>query len=179
MGAIRKNRILKVDGRKTVVKHLAKGSRHYKTVRLGKKKKFRVAKRLVELPGVGTVLLFISKFRDETRFFVANNLEMTEKEMVALYGERFWIETFHLEIKQYLGFGEVFMRSWNGAPKHWTLVGLAYNLVTLTSAKNPTKKKKSFRQKIRHFRNSISHDWIIRSAKPNTVLQIQPRKRTT
>ena len=157
LAAIKRNRILEIDGRKTVVNSLAKGPRTYKTIRISKKRRFKVAQRLVRLPKVGMVLLFISKSRHETRFFVTNNLEMTESEMGKLYAQRFGIETFHKEIKQYLGFGEMFMRSWDGAQTHWALVGIAYNLIVLGNGKNP----KSFRQKIRHFRKFVSHESII------------------
>ena len=161
LGAIRRNRILRVDGRKTSVRHLAKGRRNYKTIRLSKKKRFRVAKRIVEIPKVGWVLLFISKSSHETRFFITNDLEMSESEMVRLYGQRFGIETFHKEIKQHLGFGEMFMRSWDGVQKHWTLVAIAYNTITLWNGN----RHRSFRQMIRHFRNFLAVESMFRLPK--------------
>ncbi len=153
VAAIKCNRILEVGGKKTVVRHLAKGPRTYKTVRISKKRKLKVAKRIVRLPKIGTVLLFITKGGSgETRFLITNNLRMNESEMVSLYSQRFRVEIFHKDIKQHLAFGHVFMRSWQGAQTHWILVMITYNLVTLSAPKC----LKGFRQKIRHFRNTMS-----------------------
>ena len=153
VAAIKCNRILEVDGKKTVVSHLAKGPRTYKTIRISKKRKLKVAKRIVHLPKIGIVLLFITKGgAKETRFLITNNLRMSESEMVSLYRQRFGIEIFHKDIKQHLAFGHVFIRSWQGVQTHWTLVMIAYNLITLSA---PTRLK-GFRQKIRHFRNTMS-----------------------
>ncbi len=158
VAAIKCNRILEINGTKTVVRHLAKGPRTYKTVRLSKKRKLKVAKRIVRLPKVGTVLLFITKGgAKETRFLITNNLNMNESEMVRLYSQRFEIEIFHKDIKQHLAFGHVFMRSWQGVQTHWTLVMIAYNLITLSAPKH----LKGFRQKIRYFRNTIPQQHLL------------------
>jgi SRSO17 transposase len=158
VAAIKCNRILEIGGKKTVVRHLAKGPRTYKTVRISKKRKLKVAKRIVHLPKVGTVLLFITKGgAKETRFLITNNLEMSESEMVTLYSQRFGIEIFHKDIKQHLAFGHVFMRSWQGVQTHWTLVMIAYNLITFSAPKH----LKGFRQKIRHFRNVVSYQHLL------------------
>ena len=160
VAAIKSNRILEVDGRKTVVSHLAKGPKTYKTVRLSKRRRLKVAKRIVHLPKVGTVLLFITKGgAKKTRFLITNNLRMSESEMVGLYRQRFGIEIFHKDIKQHLAFGHVFMRSWQGVQTHWTLVMIAYNLITLSAPKS----LKGFRQKIRHFRNTVSYQHLLRT----------------
>ncbi|HQB94614.1 MAG TPA: transposase [Candidatus Omnitrophota bacterium] len=158
VAAVKRNRLVEINGKKISLSSLAKGPRKYKTIRVSRKKCFRVAKLQVQLPKIGAVLLFISKSRkDGIRFFITNDLKMTESQMVALYLQRVWIETFHQDIKQHLGFGEVFMRSWDGVQAHWALVGIAYNLIALWNGN----KSRSFRQMIRHFRDSVD---------PNTVL---------
>lgn len=160
VAAIKCNRILEIDGKKTVVRHLAKGPRTYKTVRISRKRKLKVAKRIVHLPKVGTVLLFITKGgAKETRFLITNNLSMSESEMVKLYSQRFGIEIFHKDIKQHLAFGHVFMRSWQGVQTHWTLVMIAYNLITLSAPKHLN----GFRQKIRHFRSIVSYQHLLKT----------------
>lgn len=161
IAAIKRNRIVKLDGKRTSIGHLAKGPRRYKTIRVSKKKRFKVAKRVIQLKKIGVVLLFISKSKEGTRFIITNDLNMTEFQMVKLYGQRTWIEVFHKEIKQHLGFGEMFMRSWEGVQTHWTLVGIAYNIINLWNGRRP----RSFREMIRHFRDSISHDSVIRLPK--------------
>ena len=158
VAAVKRNRLVEINGKKISLSRLAKGPRKYKTIRVSKKKRFRVAKLQVHLPKIGTVLLFISRSRkDGIRFFITNNLKMTESQMVALYLQRVWIETFHQDIKQHLGFGEVFMRSWDGVQAHWTLVGIAYNLIALWNGK----RSRSFRQMIRHFRDSVNPEAVL------------------
>ena len=161
IAAIKRNRVVKLDGRRTSIGCLAKGPRRYKTIRVSKKKRFKVAKRVIQLKKIGVVLLFISKSKEGTRFIITNDLNMTEREMVKLYSQRTWIEVFHKEIKQHLGFGEMFMRSWEGVQTHWTLVGIAYNIISLWNGRQ----SRSFREMIRHFRDSISHDSVIRLPK--------------
>jgi hypothetical protein len=158
VAAIKCNRILEINGKKTVIRHLAKGPRVYKTIRISKKRRLKVAKRIVYLPKVGTVLLFITKGgAKETRFLITNDLQITESQMVQLYSQRFRIEIFHKDIKQHLAFGHVFMRSWQGVQTHWTLVMIAHNLITLSAPK----RLKGFRQKIRHFRNTVLHQHLL------------------
>ena len=159
LAAVKINRIFIVDGKKTPVRNLAKGPRDYQTVRLSKKRIFRVAKRIVILPKVGMVALFICKHHHVTRFFITNNLNLSCQQMVHQYDERFEIEFFHKDIKQHLGFGELFVRSRHCAQKHWTLVATAYNLVLLMS---PQQNSRSFRRKIERLRKIIPTQVIIK-----------------
>ena len=113
----------------------------------------RVAKCTVILPKVGVVALLICKHgHHETRFFVSSLVKLSARQLVKLYRERFEIEFFHRDIKQYLGFGEMFMRSHHCVQKHWTLVLVAYNAVVLLSAGQ----SQSFRRNIDHFRRTVS-----------------------
>lgn len=157
LAAIKSNRLIRVNGQKCSVRHLAKGLR-FVSVQYSKKRRFKIAKRIVELPKVGSILLFISSDKKGQRYFITNNLSMTEVGMVRLYAQRYGIETFHREIKQFLGFEELFMRSWTGVQTHWTLVGIAYNMIVLCNGK----RSRSFRQMVRHFRETVSHEDIIR-----------------
>jgi len=158
VAALKQNRYVFLNRVKISVSLLAKRRMAYARVRVSAKKYFKIASQLVWLPGVGQVKLFISRMGSSYRFFVTNNLEMSESEMVKIYMQRFSIETFHKDIKQHLGFGEMFMRSWEGVQTHWTILAIAYNLVAL-----PSKPRlKSFRQKIRHFRSTIGHETILK-----------------
>ena len=161
VAALKRNRYVFLNRVKISVSLLAKGRMVYKRVRVSKKKYFRIASSIVWLPQVGQVKLFISRRESDYRFFVANNLEMTESEMVRIYTQRFWIEVFHKDIKQHLGFGKMFMRSWEGVQTHWTILAIAYNLVSLSSKP----RLKSFRQKIRHFRNTVDPNMILNYSK--------------
>lgn len=156
--ALKQNRYVYLGTLKLTVHLLAKRRMSYERVRVSKKKRFWIASQVVWLPQVGRVRLFITRLGNEHRFFVTNRLDMTASEMARIYSQRFAIETFHKDIKQHLGFGEMFMRSWQGVQTHWTLVAIAYNLVAL-SAKP---RKKSFRQKICHFRGSMNPESILK-----------------
>ena len=157
VAALKQNRYVFLNRIKISVSLLAKRRMVYSRVRGSGKKYFKIASQIVWLSGVGQIKLFISR-TGGYRFFVTNNLEMTESEMVKIYTQRFSIETFHKDIKQHLGFGEMFMRSWDGVQTHWTILAVAYNLVVL-SAKP---RLKSFRQKIRHFRSTVGHETILK-----------------
>lgn len=159
VAAIKVNRNVIVNRRKTPVRHLAKGPRDYQTVRLSKRRVFRVAKKVVLLPKVGVVALFICKHRQHTRFFISNDLELKPRQMVLRYNERFEIEFFHRDIKQHLGFGELFVRSRHCAQKHWTLVAVAYNLVLLMSHNADSR---SFRRKIEQLRRHVPANQIVK-----------------
>ena len=109
------------------------------------------------LPHVGDVLVFVVRNGGEVRGFVSNDLSLSEAAMVRLYGQRWWIETLHRELKQHLGFGELFVRKWAAAERHWTLCGLAYHLVVLWNGK----RRRSFGAMVRAFREAVSSDELI------------------
>ena len=159
IAAVRSNRNVIIDGRKTSVRVLAKEPRHTQVIRLSKKKVFRVAKLIVELPKVGTVALFISWHRKTPRFFISNNLDLEPGPMVRTYDERFKIEFFHKDIKQFLGFGELFVRSRHSVQTHWTLTAVAYNLVVLMSPKNESR---NFRRKVERLRSRVPTVCIVK-----------------
>lgn len=158
VAAIKQNRKILVNGRLTHVRHLAKGPREYTTVRLSKNRPLRVARCLVVLPKVGTVALLICKQGKESRFLISNHLDCSTKDLVDLYRQRFAIEFFHKDIKQYLGFGETFVRSHSCVQKHWTLVVVAYNAIALLSHTQSY----SFRRKIHRFRSTITQNRLKR-----------------
>ena len=99
VAAIRVNRRVRLSGRMTTVRHLAKGPRAYRTVRLSRRRKVRVARREADLPGVGRVAIFITKTSGAVKFLISNDLALSPEEAVRLYAERFRIEIFHRDVK--------------------------------------------------------------------------------
>ena len=153
VAAIKQNRKVIINGRVSHVCNLAKGPRDYMTIKLSAKRIMRVAKATVILPKVGVVALLICKHgHHETRFFISSLVKLSARQLVKLYRQRFEIEFFHRDIKQYLGFGEMFMRSHHCVQKHWTLVLVAYNAVALLSPVCSP----SFRRNIDCFRRKVS-----------------------
>jgi SRSO17 transposase len=159
VAAVRSNRLVVLPGskRKTSLRSLAKSRSGWRTVRAGKKRRYRVRRVRAWLPQVGEVLVFVVQHGGTLRGFVTNDLSLSEAQMVRVYGQRFWIETLHRELKQHLGFGELFVRKWAAAERHWTLVGLAYNLVVLWNGK----RRRSFRVMLCAFRESVCPDELI------------------
>jgi SRSO17 transposase len=159
VAAVRSNRLVVLPGskRKVSVRSLAKSRRGWRTVRAGKKRRYRVRRVRAWLPQVGEVLVFVVQHGGALRGFVTNDLSLSEAQMVRVYGQRFWIETLHRELKQYLGFGELFVRKWAAAERHWTMAGLAYNLVVLWNGK----RRRSFRAMLRAFRDAVDPDELI------------------
>ena len=140
--ALKKNRLVCLEnGRKTRVANLAKGPHRYVRVRLSAKRIIRASERLVELPKFGVVKLVIGRSRDEKRYIVTNDLEMPVDEVVRLYAERCWIDTLHRDVKQHLGLGEMYGRSWQAAQRHWALVLTAYNALILWNRALPRRER--------------------------------------
>jgi hypothetical protein len=69
------------------------------------------------------------------------------------------IDQLHRDLKQFLGFGELFVRRWAGVQKHWTLVALAYNLVALRAVQH--RHRRSFRQALRAYRESMRPEELV------------------
>lgn len=161
VAAVRANRLVRLPGHsgKTSVQSLARSRHGWRTVRAGKKRRYRVRRVQVWLPQVGEVVVFVVRHGQAVRAFVSNALRLTEAQMVRLYGQRFWIDTLHREMKQELGFGELFVRKWTAAERHRTLVGLAYNLVVLWNRG----RRRSFRAMLRAFRDSVSDAGLIQA----------------
>lgn len=159
VAAVRSNRLVRLPGRagKISVRSLAKSRCGWRTVRAGQKRRYRVRRVRAWLPQVGEVVVFVVRHDRQVRGFVTNCLSLTEAQMVRLYGQRFWIETLHRELKQHVGFGELFVRKWAAAERHWTLAGLAYNLVVLWNGK----RRRSFRAMLRAFRETVNPDQLI------------------
>lgn len=148
---IKSNRLVRLNGRKRRVRDLAKARHKFVTLKLGGRT-LRIARVVVELPRVGEVALLMSRCGNEWRFFVSNDLTLDAKALARLYAHRWGVDVMHREMKQHLGFGEVFARRWPATQMHWTLVMVAYNVVELSSGGG----RKSFRAKQRALREALS-----------------------
>jgi hypothetical protein len=91
-------------------------SKDYRRIELkirGKKKKYWIVNRLVEIDGIGKVKLVISKksFEDEPKYYFSTNIALEGEEILEIYENRWNIETAHRETNQKLGFKDYQMRS--------------------------------------------------------------------
>jgi len=151
--SVRSNRLVVINGHKTRVANLAKGPHVYREVRLPNGSTVRAAERLVYLPGFGPVKVVIGKTRHDRRFMITNDLGLSMAQVVRIYAQRVWIETMHENVKQHLGLGELRVRSWRAAQRHWALVLVAHNALVLWDAARPVGDgRRTFGQIIRDFR---------------------------
>jgi SRSO17 transposase len=89
----------------------------------------------VRLPSLGKVRIVISFDNPELEgtyaVLVTNRLDWNARHIIALYLQRWPIETFYQDGKQLLGLNEYRMRTAEAIQKHWCLVFVAYSLLHL------------------------------------------------
>jgi len=89
----------------------------------------------VRLPGLGKVRLVVSfKSAELTGTYVVlvtNRVEWGAQRILALYVQRWPIETFYQDGKMHLGLDEYRMRNAEAIGQHWCLVFVAYSLLHL------------------------------------------------
>jgi hypothetical protein len=89
----------------------------------------------VRLPGLGKVRLVVSFKNAELTgtyvVLVTNRVDWDAQRIIALYLQRWPIETFYQDGKTHLGLDEYRMRSAEAIQKHWCLVFVAYSLLHL------------------------------------------------
>jgi len=66
---------------------------------------------------------------------------LTSEKAVREYAARWGIETMRRDLKQHLGFGELWMRSWLAVQRHWTLCLACYNALKLWNASLPSRQR--------------------------------------
>jgi SRSO17 transposase len=151
--SVRKNRLVLINGHKTRVANLAKGPHVYRKVRLPNGRTVSATERVAYLPRFGAVKVVIGRERHERRFMITNDLGLEAAQVVRLYAQRVWIETTHENVKQHLGLGELQVRSWRAAQRHWALVLVAHNALVLWDAARPVGDgRRTFGRIIRDFR---------------------------
>lgn len=91
------------------------------------------------LPKVGKVKILFTKFYDpitkkskELHYLCTNNLELSVKEILLKYQDRWPIETFHRDIKQNLGFEKSIIRKEIGIKRHLLMSFIAHNILVFS-----------------------------------------------
>jgi SRSO17 transposase len=89
----------------------------------------------VRLPGLGKVRLVLSFANAEltgtAAILVTNRVDWSAQRIIALYLQRWPIETFYQDGKTHLGLDEYRMRNAEAIGKHWCLVFVAYSFLHL------------------------------------------------
>ena len=89
----------------------------------------------VRIPGLGKVRLVISfenvELTGTYAVLVTNRVDWTAQRIIAMYLQRWPIETFYQDGKEHLGLDEYRMRDAEAIQKHWCLVFVAYSFLHL------------------------------------------------
>jgi len=89
----------------------------------------------VRLPGLGKVRLVVrfknAEWTGTYVVLVTNRVDWSAQRIIALYLQRWPIETFYQDGKTHLGLDEYRMRSAEAIEKHWCLVFVAYSFLHL------------------------------------------------
>ena len=141
---LKKDRNLKI-GRKKVrqvqewIKYI--DPRKYRVIEIGKQF-HRVYETIGYLPKVGKVkVLFtcfynpLTKKSKDIHYLCTNNLELSAKQILIKYQDRWPIETFHRDIKQNLGFEKCILRKEVGIKRHFLMQFIAHNLLVFSKSK--------------------------------------------
>src|SRR6266571_8242893 len=98
----------------------------------------------VRIPGLGKVRLVVSfenaELTGTSAVLVTNRVDWSAQQIIALYLQRWPIETFYQDGKTHLGLDEYRMRNAEAIQKHWCLVFVAYSFLHLDCLpSSPTK----------------------------------------
>jgi SRSO17 transposase len=73
---------------------------------------------------------------EAVHFLVTNRRDLSAPQVAKLYGQRWYIETYHRDAKQLLGLAHYQRRPLRGLRRHWTLVDLAYTALRLQACRD-------------------------------------------
>lgn len=101
-----------------------------------------VHERIGFLPGVGKVKILFTKFYNPTtkkakelHYLCTNNINLSDKEILLKYKDRWPIETFHKDIKQNLEFEKCIIRKKIGIKRHFLIQFIAHNFLVFSKKK--------------------------------------------
>ncbi len=125
------------------------------------------------IPGFGKVRLVISfetaALTGTYAVLLTNRTDWSAKQVLAKYLQRWPIETFYRDGKQYLGLDEYRMRTFESIQTHWSLVFVAYSILhlaclpppTKVPGKRPTQLTKTIGQVCRHQSQALTEKLIL------------------
>jgi DDE superfamily endonuclease len=101
---------------------------------------------------------------EAVRYLVTNRRDLSAWQVVQLYRQRWYIETYHRDAKQLLGLAHYQMRPLRGLRRHWMLVDLAYTALRLQACRDNHLETDTSRPKVtlgdlrRQFRVKVEQD---------------------
>ena len=141
---LKKDRLIKIN--KKVKRQLQEQKKYldprkYQIIDIGKQT-FAVQEMKVYLPKVGYVKILFSKLYNRKtmdsknlHYLCTNNLNISMKEILLKYIDRWPIETFYRDIKQNLGFEKSIIRNKIGTQRHILFTFIAQNILIFAKEK--------------------------------------------
>ncbi len=87
---------------------------------------------VAQLPGYGPVKVVVTEINDKKRLLVTGDLQMKEKEVIKVYGDRFQIDNpFFRDSKQEMGLADFHTRRFKALVAHTVMSFLSHTLVSL------------------------------------------------
>jgi hypothetical protein len=110
----------------------------------GKKKSYFVVDQIVKLDKTRQVHLVISKQKDdaEPKYYISTDTELTAREILSIYEDRWDIETAHREANQKLGFKDYQLRSKRSIERFMQLVFAIWTGILLVEIESPPTRPK-------------------------------------
>jgi len=110
----------------------------------GKKKKYKVIERIVELKDIGKVKLIISrgKQKQKPKYYICTDIKLSAADILSIYEDRWNIETGHRESNQKLGFKDYQMRDKEAIERFIQIVFSVWTALLLIELENETEKDK-------------------------------------
>jgi hypothetical protein len=105
----------------------------------GKKKSYFIVEQMVKIDRTRQVRLVISKQNDgvEPKYYISTDTELTAKEILSIYEDRWDIETAHREANQKLGFKDYQLRSKRSIERFMQLVFAIWAGILLVEIESP------------------------------------------
>jgi len=85
---------------------------------------------------------------EAVHYLVTNRRDLSASQVVGLYRQRWYIETYHRDAKQLLGLAHYQMRRLRGLRRHWMLVDLAYTVLRLQACRDSSLQTDASRPKV-------------------------------
>jgi SRSO17 transposase len=108
-----------------------------------------------------------TKEYEDWNTLITNILDVKDETLILFYSNRFSIEGFHKEAKQYLGLGKSQLRKRRGVVKHLHLVAVAYCLLKCAAWLKKGWRNLSFAERVRNVKDYFERNTLIKIIREN------------
>ena len=108
-----------------------------------------------------------TKEYEDWNALLTNILDVKDETIILFYSNRFSIEGFHKDAKQYLGLGKSQLRKRRGVVKHLHLVAAAYCLLKFAAWLKKGWRNFSFAERVRNIKDYFERNTLIKTIQEN------------